>query len=566
MLTIGVSFLALLALLLLVPLVAHSRLHTGELEALVREKTEALERELAEKRSTADELERQRRLLSEAEKIARLGSWEWDMRSGRLTWSDELFRIYGLERREFDDIAHALLVGVHPDDRERVKGLIAAGFEARSNPVLDASYRIIRPDGSVRILHVRGEIAMENGRPARICGACQDVTELKEAEAARTRLAAIIASSDDAVIGQSLSGTIVSWNKGAERIFGFLEEDIVNHSSLELHPADKVEEGRAMLESIRRGEREEHVETERVRRDGERIHVSLSRYPVRNEGGDVVGASLIARDITGQKRAQDMIRLQALELEEANRRLMELDRLKSEFVSNVSHELRTPIAAVKGATANILYGFLGDVHPEQREALEIIKRNVDRLGRLIENLLDLSRIESGALQLDLKPMDLRAPVKWAVNCIMALAKEKEVAIRLEVPDDPVDASADEDRIVQVVTNLVGNAIRFAVSEVRVALKREGQQIFVIVEDDGPGIPEDELGLIFERFYQVRKNAKRQGTGLGLAIVKGIVHAHGGHIVAGNRPAADGSGARFTVTLPVRAAALPDASAPGRVAR
>jgi PAS domain S-box-containing protein len=550
-LTIGVSFFALLALLLLVPLIAHSRLHTGELEALVREKTEALERELAERRATAEELERQRRLLAEAEKIARLGSWEWDMRTGRLTWSDELFRLYGLDRREFDDIAHALLVGVHPDDRARVKGLIAAGFEARRNPVLDAAYRIIRPDGTVRILHARGELTIEKDRPARICGACQDVTELKEAEAALSRLATIIASSDDAVIGQSLSGTIVSWNKGAERIFGFSEAEILNHPSLELHPSDKVKEGRGMLESIRRGEREEHIETERVRKDGERIHVSLSRYPVRNEAGEVVGASMIARDITERKRAQDMIRLQALELEEANRRLMELDRLKSEFVSNVSHELRTPIAAVKGATANILYGFLGEVHPEQREALEIIKRNVGRLGRLIENLLDLSRIESGALQLDMKGMDLRAPVKWAANCIMPLAKEKNIAIRFAMPDEPVDALADEDRFVQVVTNLIGNAIRFAASEVSVSLKREARHVRLLVEDDGPGIPEEELGLIFERFYQVRKHTNRQGTGLGLAIVKGIVQAHGGQIAAENRSPAEGSGARFTVTLPAR---------------
>ncbi len=550
MLTIGViSILAISTLLLLLlPVVNRTRMHAGELEKTVIEKSTALESELAVRNKAEEELRRSQKLLAEAEKIAHFGSWEWDMLTNKMTWSDELFRIYGIPKREFEDVADALLSRVHPDDRERVRQTTTSAIESCS-PV-EYYKRIIRPDGTVRTLHVRGDIVMEKGRPVRVYGACQDVTELKEAEESLARLAAIVASSDDAIVGQTVNGTIVSWNKGAERIFGYAPDEIEERSVLLLIPSDRPGEAAEELSAIKRGDREEHVETVRIRKGGLPIHVSLSRYPVKNESGAVIGATTIARDITEQKKALDLIKRQTMELEQANRRLLELDRLKSEFVSNVSHELRTPIAAVKGAAANMMFGFLGPVTDDQKEALDIIKRNVDRLRRLIENLLDLSRIESGAFHLDLKTMDLRVPVKWAVNGVSTIAKEKGIALNFDMPDDPIEISVDEDRIVQVVTNIVGNALRFAAKEIRIALFSDGTSACIIVEDDGPGIPEEEISLIFERFHQVKKHMGRHGTGLGLSIVQGIVTAHGGRIWAENRPAHDGTGARFTVVLPL----------------
>lgn len=233
----------------------------------------------------------------------------------------------------------------------------------------------------------------------------------------------------------------------------------------------------------------------------------------------------------------------------ANQRLVELDRLKTEFVSTVSHEFRTPLSAIKGSVENMLDGYLGELGIAQKRSLEIILRNSRRLARLIDNLLDFSRIESGAIDYEMRDMDLARVVRQACDEMQAVAQRIGVSLVVAIPPRPVVVSADPDRLIQVVLNLLDNAMRFAVAKVLVRMECQDDEAVIVVEDDGPGIPEPDRERIFERFVRLKVHEHRSQTGLGLAIVRGIVVAHAGTVRAENRDPGEGCGARFIVTIP-----------------
>ncbi len=238
-------------------------------------------------------------------------------------------------------------------------------------------------------------------------------------------------------------------------------------------------------------------------------------------------------------------------LSTANEKLVELDRLKSEFISTVSHELRTPLSAIKGSVENLLDGYLGEVSASHRRTLEVILRNSRRLARLIDNLLDFSKIEAGALEYTMRKLDLSAVARNACEEMQTLAVKSGVALEIDLPAGPAWVLGDSDRLVQVVVNLLDNAIRFAARRVRLRIQEREDEAVLAVEDDGPGIPESDLERVFERFSRVRQHDHKSQTGLGLSIVRGIVIAHQGRVRAENRADSDGPGSRFIVTLPLR---------------
>ncbi|HNW93979.1 MAG TPA: ATP-binding protein [bacterium] len=242
-----------------------------------------------------------------------------------------------------------------------------------------------------------------------------------------------------------------------------------------------------------------------------------------------------------------------LELARINERLRAADRLKDEFVSTVSHELRTPLTAVLGSLENLLDGFLGQVNERQQKSMDVAFRNACRLARLIENLLDLPRLERGTLKIKAAPGDVRLPVQTALDDLIPLAQRSGLQLTAALPEQPLLVAIDPDRITQVVINLVDNALRFSRSLIRLELRAEAAMVRITVADDGPGVPDDERDRIFERFAVVQSRADRARTGLGLAIVRGIVDTCGGRVWVENYTADNHSGARFTVLLP-RAAA------------
>ena len=392
----------------------------------------------------------------------------------------------------------------------------------------------------------------------------RDVTQRQESVLIARRLAAIVDNSDDAIVGKDLNSIITSWNNGAERIFGYSADEMIGTSIMRLIPQELQSEEEEILARIRRGERYDNFDTIRLTKDGRQLHVSLTISPIKDANGNVVGASKIARDITNRKLAEEALKEAQKVAEAANTekaRLLESERaarseaerasrMKDEFLATLSHELRTPLNAVLG-WANALRAD----HPraeELAEGLETIERNARVQAQLIDDLLDMSRIISGKVRLDVQRLDLPAIVAASIDTVRASASAK--GVRLQIVIDPLDApvSGDPNRLQQVFWNLLNNAIKFTPKEgrIQVLLERVDSHVEVSIIDTGEGISPEFLPYIFDRFKQADASTTRRhrGLGLGLSIVKQLVELHGGSVRA--KSAGLGQGATFIVSLPL----------------
>lgn len=280
------------------------------------------------------------------------------------------------------------------------------------------------------------------------------------------------------------------------------------------------------------------------------IYFSANAAPIK-EGGTVVGFSGIIRNIDEKKKAQDKSELMRKELESRYKKLMEMNRIKSEFVSTVSHDLRTPLTSIQGYAALLANGMLGALTPQQADAAAIINKESQRLSSMIDELLDLSKLESGNIILHRRPF-LLSSLEDRCSC-RALADRKNLTLIWNTPDEVGEVYADPDRIAQVLVNLVSNAINYTERgsvTVNSFSKKDCVQVDVI--DTGIGIAEKELDNIFLPYYRV-PGTKKEGSGLGLSIAKAIVEIHGGEIKVESRI---GKGSKFSFTLPKASAANP----------
>lgn len=354
---------------------------------------------------------------------------------------------------------------------------------------------------------------------------------------------AIVDSSDDAIVSKDLHGTIMSWNQGAERIFGYSADEMIGESITKLLPPDRPNEERQILARLQRGERLEHFETRRQRKDGRLIDVSLTISPIRNSEGVIVGASKIARDITEQKEA-------LRKLAETHEQLQRADQLKSEFLTTLSHELRTPLNAILG-WVQILKD--GATKEDIAQGIPIIERNVRVQSQMIEDLLDMSRIEAGKVSLDVQRVDLAAVVAAGIETVRPAANAKEIRLTSAFASVNGIVMGDKDRLQQIVWNLLTNAVKFTPKKgrIHVVIKRIDSHVAIDVTDNGQGIAPEFLGQVFDRFRQADATTTRRhgGLGLGLSIVKNLTELHGGNVrVASQGP---GQGATFTVSLPLQ---------------
>jgi signal transduction histidine kinase len=242
------------------------------------------------------------------------------------------------------------------------------------------------------------------------------------------------------------------------------------------------------------------------------------------------------------------------ELSEANRKLQAIDRLKSEFVSNASHELRTPLTAIRMSVDNLLDGVVGEGGPTLRRYLTTVRNNTDRLARLVTDLLDLSRIEAGRVELRRTPVPVQHIIQEVVENLLPVAAGKGLSLVADPADaTPLLAFADRDKLQQVLINLIENATKFTPTCgcITVSAREAGEQfVEIAIEDTGEGIPAGELKAVFDKFHQVRRagQGKPQGTGLGLAIAKSLIELHGGRIRVESEV---GRGTRFVLTLPTQ---------------
>jgi PAS domain S-box-containing protein len=392
----------------------------------------------------------------------------------------------------------------------------------------------------------------------------RDVTQSHESDLIPRRLAAIVDNSDDAIIGKDLNSIITSWNQGAERIFGYSAEEMIGTSIMRLIPPERQGEEEEILSYLKRGERFEHFETVRTTKEGRHLHVSLTISPIKDANGRVVGASKIARDITDRKLSEEALREAQKAAEAANadrERLLESERaarseaerasyMKDEFLATLSHELRTPLNAVLGWATALRAGHFPTEELEQ--GLETIERNARVQAQIIEDLLDMSRIISGKVRLDVQRVDLPAVVAAAIDTVRASASAK--GVRLQTIIDPLNApvTGDPNRLQQVFWNLLSNAIKFTPKggRVQALLERVDSHVEVSIIDTGEGISPEFLPYVFDRFKQADASTTRRhgGLGLGLAIVKQLVELHGGSVRV--KSSGTGKGASFIVSLPM----------------
>jgi PAS domain S-box-containing protein len=387
-----------------------------------------------------------------------------------------------------------------------------------------------------------------------------------ELTSARALLAAIVESSEDGIVSKTLDGIVTSWNAGAERLFGFTAAEMIGQSIKRIIPTELHGEEDRILAQLRRGQRLERYETERLHKDGRRLRISLTVSPVLDDSGNIIGAAKVAHDVTALRQHEAQLkqaaadREQLLESERAARAEAErLSHVKDEFLAMLSHELRTPLNAIQGWTEILR-------HPKAStqdfsRGIEIIDRNVRAQTQIVNDLLDMSRIDSGQIHLEVRSMDLVEVIHGALEAARPSADAKRIRIQTLLDSRVGAMRGDPHRLQQVLWNLVSNAVKFtpAGGGIQVSLERVHSHLEIAVQDSGIGIPAEFLPHVFERFRQADAGIGRRygGLGLGLSIVKSLVELHGGTVRV--KSAGQDRGSTFIVALPVHHVRTDDAS-------
>ncbi|MGH8545735.1 MAG: PAS domain-containing protein, partial [Gammaproteobacteria bacterium] len=373
--------------------------------------------------------------------------------------------------------------------------------------------------------------------------AIEDVTERAQFLAQNAHLAAIVASSGDAIIGKTLDGVITSWNQAAIEMFGYAPDEIIGQSILRLIPPEHQDEEGQILARLKAGERIEHLNTERVTKTGQRLPVSLTISPVRNMEGKIIGASKIARDITERKRLED-------ELGRVVEQLSEADRNKNEFLSMLAHELRNPLAPLSNGLE--ILKRTGRKDRAAQQTREMMERQVNHMARLLDDLLDVSRITSGKIELRKQQVELPELVSQVVETCRATLEAAGQELAVQILAEPLVLQADPVRIAQIVENLLSNAIKYSDHGGRIELtvERKENEAVLRVRDGGIGIAPEMLSRIWDLFMQVEPQSDRSriGLGIGLTWVRKLVELHGGRVEAQSRGL--GHGSEFIVRLPL----------------
>jgi len=409
---------------------------------------------------------------------------------------------------------------------------------------------ISRTGAEYPIEHSAAPIRDEVGSAVGAVLVFRDVSERRRTELARAHLAAIVDSSEDAIVSKTLQGIILSWNAGAERLFGYSSSEAVGQPITILIPPERIDEEGEILARIARGERIEHFETVRVTKDGHRLDISLTVSPIRDVSGEIIGVSKIARDITDRRLAEQALR--------------EADRKKDEFIALLAHELRNPLAPMRSALQVMR------VAPSDAKALtgarDVIERQLGHMVRLIDDLLDISRIGQKKLELRRTRVTLADVVHSAVETARPVIDAAGHRLAVSLPASPVHLDGDLTRLSQVFSNLLTNSAKYTHPGGLIELVAEATngKVRVSVRDNGIGVPADALESIFDMFSQVDRSLEHStgGLGIGLALVRGLVEMHGGTVTA----ASDGPdrGSTFTVTLPVLtsvSAVIPPSASP-----
>ncbi|MFM1822835.1 MAG: hypothetical protein RI967_1101 [Planctomycetota bacterium] len=477
------------------------------------------------------------------------GIWDWDIATGRIYLSPRWKQLLRYGELELADVATAWPQLIHPNDLPLATDAVREHLETRKPFSIDC--RLRTKSGEFRWYHAAGQAVWDNdGRPFRMAGSLEDVHERRVVESARAHLASIVASSEDAILGLTVDGRIVTANAAAGTLFGVAPEALIGRHELELAPEPERAQERLALRRVAAGERVDQYETTRLCGGRGVVEVSVALSAVRDESGAVTGAAKIVRDISERREKQELMELNEL-LARQNRRLEEMTERAHRFVDDVSHEFRTPLTVIKEYTSVIADELGGPVSEMQRDWLQVIDVATVDLNQMVEDFLDSSKLRAGRLRVDRRSVPV-LPVFAAVQKLIARkAAARRIRVVQQVEPGLPPLFADEEKLRRVLMNLLTNAIKFSPEggSVLIGARANGLgEVEFRVTDEGPGLAPADLKLLFERFRQLPNalSPSVKGFGLGLNIARQLVWLNLGTIAVESEP---GKGASFAFTVP-----------------
>jgi PAS domain S-box-containing protein len=500
------------------------------------EQKRELERGELAQRALMEQLAEGQQRLEMALHAARMVAWQLDLADEHLIVSANSQEIVGTSWTSLAEFFSS----VYPPDLPKVKDLLQRA------QTLEQSFRTeVRVRGEARVdeiwLEIRGQPLRDStGVISRVAGVAADVTEHKRAMLAITHLAAIVESSQDAMVSQTLDGIVTSWNEAARQLYGYTAAEMIGQPVTPIIPPQLRAEMESIRARLKRGERIGNYESQRISKDGRQIAVSITLSPLLGPDEAVIGASAVTRDISDRIRVEEELRA--------------ADRRKDALIATLAHELRNPLAPIRYATRLLEPGVPVEMAADARR---MIDRQLAQMARLLDDLLDVSRMSRGVLQLRREVLDLREVIQRAVAAALPVAQASQLSVDLELPTVPLLVTGDATRLEQVLGNLLSNAIKYGNSggQIYVAADMDHSELIVRVRDNGIGIPAELLPRVFDMFVQAEPIGSRAagGLGIGLSLARELVQLHDGRIDATSE--GPGRGSEFVVRLP-RAAELP----------
>ena len=487
-------------------------------------------KDISERQQTLEKLQASKALLAKAEKIARLGSWEYDYETKTRSWSEQLFNILGFDKNKPIPSCQEILDRVYPEDLLLVKKTLRAGHS--QGEAWELNYRLLMPDGTIKYIESRGEPTVDDrGNVLKVLETIVDVSDRVHTEQSLQRseeqlklitdaLPVLIAYIDEQQCYRYNNRTYETW-------YGKPRSSLQGLAIKELVGQDNYQKMLPYVEMALAG-KEVSFETKPTADNGSSYWMSATYIPDLDVSGKVKGFFSMIEDITERKAVEQM---------------------KSEFVSIASHEMRTPLTSIHGVIKLLCAGRLGELSESGSKMAEMALRNSDRLTHLVGDILDLERMESGRDEITKTTCNDAQLIQQAMDTVSSMAAEQEITLETNV--ESIEFLGDRDRLTQTLTNLLSNAIKFSPehSKVAIASHLQGDKIQFSVTDKGRGIPTDKLETIFERFQQVdaSDSRKKGGTGLGLAICRHIVEQHDGEIWVDS---VYGEGSTFYFSVPL----------------
>lgn len=539
--------------------------------------------DITERKQAESALRKSEAMLNETQRLTKVGGWEYDIEKNKITWTDEVYRIYGVSPQNYDPNNITQDIQFYaPEERATIERAFNAAI--KEGKPYDLQLKFTTAHGKKLWVRTIGQVEKKGGKAARVYGYIMDITEIKAAEDALHKLAEqledrveerkgelsqsqkalmnmveelnkamqalreseeryrmLVESSPDGImVHDTEKFTYV--NKAASDILGASEpEELIGKTVLEIIHPDYRETVKKRLQMEKEGKEAPLIEQKFLKMDGTPIDVDVMAFPIKHE--DRIEVHSVIRDITERKKAVDAIKA-------ANLRLMELDRMKSMFIASTSHELRTPLNSIIGFSSVMLEGWSGELTSEQKEQLQLIHNSGQQLLALINDVIDISKTEAGKLEVYVSEFRLKEVVDEAVATLRTNIKEKGLALSVDVPD--IIMHTDRRRLLQCILNYLSNAAKFTEKgSIALTAKDINDRIDISVTDTGIGIKEEDIAKLFVPFVRLESpfSVQAGGSGLGLYLTKKIVEETLGGTVAVKSKYDKGS--TFSLHIPVK---------------